>query len=84
MPAGWLQVDQQRHASPGSVEVLKSEIDPQSPSDGEQMHDRVGRPTDGSEGDDGVVEGLPSDDLGDGSALVYEFDRKPAGGVRPF
>jgi len=41
VPAGRLQVDEQRHAGPGPVEVVQRQVDPEPPGDGEQVHDRV-------------------------------------------
>ena len=32
VPAGWLQVDQQRHTGPDPIEVLEAEIDPRRPA----------------------------------------------------
>ena len=63
VPAGRLQVDQQRHLGPDPVEVLQGEVDAQASGDGEQVHHGVGRPADGREGDDRVVERRPGDDL---------------------
>jgi len=54
VPAGRLQVDEQRHAGPGPVEVVQRQVDPEPPGDGEQVHDRVRGSADRRKRDDRV------------------------------
>ena len=56
VPSGRLQVDQQRHARAGRVEVVERQVDAEPPGDGEQVHDGVGGSADGRERDDRVAE----------------------------
>ena len=89
--AGRLQVDQQRHARADAVEVVLGELDPEPPGDRQQVDHGVGRPADGGERDDRVLERAAGEEVARPAVVVRPSRppagrsraRPPAGGCRP-
>ena len=69
-----LDVREQRHLRADAVEVLYVQVDFRFMGDRQQMQDRVGRASEGHDHRDGVLEGLPRDDVARGNAEAEQLD----------
>src|SRR5690606_28857412 len=79
---GGLQVDQERDAGAGAVEVVEGQLDAEPAGDGEQVDDGVGGAADGGQGDDRVEERGAGHHLAGPAALADHLDHEAAGVVR--
>ena len=63
VPAGRLEVDEQRHARADPIEIVERQRDAEPSGDGEQVDHRIGRAADGRQGHDRVPERTAGHDV---------------------
>ena len=74
VPTERLNVREQRHLRADAVEVLDVKVDLGFMGDRQQMQDGIGRASEGHDHRDGVLEGLPRDDVARGNAETEQLD----------